>query len=343
MNPNRSLSNFQDVVYQYTYNVKKASGVCLQNTTDYSPFGVALDGRTMQSYGYRFGFGGHEQDNEVKGMGNSYTSEFRQLDPRVGRWLSLDILTNKAASWSGYRSFFCNPIRYKDSDGKWEWDQNGNLRAQKGDDAHSLAKFLGSSESNAITILKRSGVRTDSKGRLNLKIGQTLNKENLWVGVKYINVPIVKSTKEALQHYYYGNGQSVDVGDKTTSELLSSPEFTKAHFKITNGLSDSDHGFVKVEMEALTFYVGTTQFKYDVSSNGKSNSVNYKLFYNNVWGSDGFWDPDIIDENTLGKIPLIRDWTGTKPDGPGPNLERGGTPYYFKIRERTYFYKPPVE
>lgn len=49
----------------------------------------------------------------------------------------------------------------------------------------------------------------------------------------------------------------------------------------------------------------------------KTSIVTYILF-----SRDSFGDPDFIDENTLGKIPVIRDWTKTKPDGPGPNLER---------------------
>jgi RHS repeat-associated protein len=39
---------------------------------------------------YRFGYQGSEKDNEVSGDGNSYTTEFRQLDPRLGRWFSVD-------------------------------------------------------------------------------------------------------------------------------------------------------------------------------------------------------------------------------------------------------------
>jgi RHS repeat-associated protein len=42
------------------------------------------------SYGYRYGYQGSEMDNEVNGNGNSYTTEFRQLDPRLGRWMSVD-------------------------------------------------------------------------------------------------------------------------------------------------------------------------------------------------------------------------------------------------------------
>jgi RHS repeat-associated protein len=39
---------------------------------------------------YSYGFNGMETDKEVSGTGNSYTTQFRQYDPRIGRWLSLD-------------------------------------------------------------------------------------------------------------------------------------------------------------------------------------------------------------------------------------------------------------
>ncbi|MFV0506651.1 MAG: hypothetical protein ACK5L5_08090, partial [Bacteroidales bacterium] len=149
----------------------------------------------------------------------------------------------------------------------------GNLVAQKGDNSYSMAKFLGTSQSNAMQMLNRGGVTANTKGVLNLKDGQSFAKDNLWVGTKSASAPVVNNTAEATAHYFYGNGAAADVGDKSTTELLSSPEFTKAHFRITNGLSESDHGFVKVDMEFSTFHIGTTQFKYDVSSNGNSNAV----------------------------------------------------------------------
>jgi RHS repeat-associated protein len=114
MNPNRPLSNFQGAVYQYTYNAKKASGVCLQNIFDYSPFGAALDGRTIQGDGYRYGYQGSEKDIELKGEGNSYTTFFRQLDPRVGRWFSIDPKVDENLQFSPYNSMSNSPIHRND-------------------------------------------------------------------------------------------------------------------------------------------------------------------------------------------------------------------------------------
>jgi RHS repeat-associated protein len=74
---------------------------------------VELDGRTV-SGGHRFGYQGSEKDDDVKGNGNSYTTEFRQLDPRLGRWLSVDPLSFKFPWQSTYTAFDNNPISLVD-------------------------------------------------------------------------------------------------------------------------------------------------------------------------------------------------------------------------------------
>lgn len=63
---------------------------------------------------YRFGYNGMEKDNAVKGNGNSYTTEFRQYDPRLGRWLSLDPLMHEFPWMSPYVAFNNNPIFFID-------------------------------------------------------------------------------------------------------------------------------------------------------------------------------------------------------------------------------------
>ena len=61
---------------------------------------------------YRFGYQGSEKDNEVSGDGNSYTTEFRQLDPRLGRWFSVDPVFQP---WqSPYTSMDNDPVNLTD-------------------------------------------------------------------------------------------------------------------------------------------------------------------------------------------------------------------------------------
>ncbi len=45
--------------------------VHLVSISDYSPFGVQLDGRSVESSSYRYGFNSMEKDDEIKGKGNS--------------------------------------------------------------------------------------------------------------------------------------------------------------------------------------------------------------------------------------------------------------------------------
>jgi len=310
----------------------------VSSTKDYSPFGMLLVGRNCSAGSeYKYGFNGKENDDEIAGNNNALDFGARIYDVRLGRWFSVDPRAADAPGWSPYRAFFCNPIRYTDPDGQWEWDATGNLVAQKGDNSYSMAKFLGTSQSNSMQMLNRGGVTANAKGVLNLKEGQSFAKSDLWVGTKSASGPVVNNTKEALAHYFNGNGASADVGDQTTTELLSSAKFQAKHTKITTQIVKPTGDFA-VQMKDLTFHIGNTSVDYSVTNNGNSSAVKYTLFTNTDKNSpnktDGFWDPDVVDE-----------WSGMqKTDELGPNLERfGGTPYPYKTRERTFFFKPVEE
>ena len=75
---------------------------------------MIMPGRFSTSGDYRYGYNGMEMDNETSGNGNSYTTEFRQYDPRLMRWKSLDPLMSKYPSMSPYVAFNNNPIYFID-------------------------------------------------------------------------------------------------------------------------------------------------------------------------------------------------------------------------------------
>ena len=65
-----------------------------------------------------FGFNGKENDNEVKGAGNSVDFGARIYDSRLSRWLSVDPLQQKYPFASPYNFVLNNPINAIDPDGK---------------------------------------------------------------------------------------------------------------------------------------------------------------------------------------------------------------------------------
>ena len=87
--------------------------------------------------GHRFGFNGMEKDDEVHNAnGSSYTTDFRQLDPRLGgRWWSLDPIVKP---WeSPYAGFSNNPIYFIDPSGLDPGDpyKKGDEQGDKGTEA----------------------------------------------------------------------------------------------------------------------------------------------------------------------------------------------------------------
>ena len=102
MNPFRTSKKTQDFKAQHHYYINLTCRVCLQNSYDYSPFGVSLDGRTLEGDFYRYGFQRQEKDDDFKGKGNSLNFEFRIYDPRVGRFFRVDPLLNQYPHNSPY-------------------------------------------------------------------------------------------------------------------------------------------------------------------------------------------------------------------------------------------------
>lgn len=67
---------------------------------------------------YRYGFNGHEKDDEIKGAGNSYNMGARLYDPRIGRTPTQDPAKKLYPGISPYAFAMNTPIQAIDPDGK---------------------------------------------------------------------------------------------------------------------------------------------------------------------------------------------------------------------------------
>ena len=79
-----------------------------------------------------FGFQCTRQGNQLYGDGNLYETHFRNYDPRLGRWLSLDPIQHP---WQGsYTAFNNNPILFEDPFGLAGKKNNGGDGNEEGGD-----------------------------------------------------------------------------------------------------------------------------------------------------------------------------------------------------------------
>ena len=111
---------------------------------------------------------------------------------------------------------------------------------------------------------------------------------------------VITNNKEAIKHYYNGNGEPVKIGENITNELLKTKEFKEYHNKIISGEVENKGYFnVNMEKEKKSFFIGHTNISYKVTSSedNKNCTVTYTIYTN-----DGFWDPDYIKENMGNKM-----------------------------------------
>ena len=289
----------------------------------YYPYGERWNDGSVEQADNRYRYNGKE---EQSGFGLPYLDYGARLyDPATGRWLTQDPLAENAYSISPYSFCFNNPLRFYDSNGMWGWDRNGNLIYEEDDNIQTLSSFLGIRNRQSMDILNRAG-GLDGSGSITFAAGYAIDKDMLYVDEPLGGGLVIDNTRDALGHYLTGNGESVNIGDRSLEELISSREFQRALSDI-RGDKSYENPF-SVDMTLKTFHIGRTKVKYGKYSSGASTAIQFIAFY-----KDGFWDPDFIDERIFRKMsPKF------EPDGPGPNLERfNGRPYHYKTRVRTYY------
>ncbi|TND09947.1 MAG: YD repeat protein [Bacteroidetes bacterium] len=88
----------------------------VRSAISYYPYGTAMAERSFAPAEYRFGFNGVEKlDEHTAAAGNTYSTDYREYDGRLGRWMTIDPIEKPYES--PYVAFANNPVNYTDPSG----------------------------------------------------------------------------------------------------------------------------------------------------------------------------------------------------------------------------------
>lgn len=98
-------------------------------------------------------------------------------------------------------------------------------------------------------------------------------------------VKVVDSTSEALEHYFNGNGETVELGPKTKDALRNHP-VVQRQSEALRGTANHLRGNLRVDLEGEVYHVGKTRVDFSTICKCGVCTTTYVGFSN-----DGFWDP----------------------------------------------------
>ena len=151
--------------------------------------------------GYRYGFNGKLNDNDVKGLGNQQDYGMRIYDPRIGKFLSVDPLSYSYPWYTPYQFAGNTPIGAVDLDGLEEYvvtyykDQNNRT-------TEIQVRVIFDNDGNLLNQhIHRVGETKDiAKGKVLVfeSFRQNNNSENLKI-IDQRNIPNSQLTREELR------------------------------------------------------------------------------------------------------------------------------------------------
>ncbi len=159
--------------------------------------------------GYRYGFNGMDKDNELSGNGNSYTTEFRQLDVRLGRWFSIDPVFKSYISLYSLNSN--NPLVFIDPKGDDDFfDIYGNFLGTDNGSTNNIRIIP-----SAHIIMSKNFYLNVDKKIINPKIKEVQDSKLISDYDKFNNVTSGKMLISILNFYFKENV------DKNMSHLVN--------------------------------------------------------------------------------------------------------------------------
>jgi RHS repeat-associated protein len=143
------------------------------------PFGSILS--SVSKGVYRYGFNGHEKDEEVKGNGNYMAFGEYGYDSRLGRRYNIDPFYKQFCGLSSYSILSNSPIQFIDTDGKKMRVAKNNINEIEG-----YLSQLGLQ--TAIKISKNGSFKLNSKWEKNNKniLNENTDLKTVYDGLKFV-------------------------------------------------------------------------------------------------------------------------------------------------------------
>ncbi|WP_144695827.1 CdiA C-terminal domain-containing protein [Chitinophaga vietnamensis] len=137
--------------------------------------------------GYRYGFNGKENDNEIKGEGNEQDYGFRIYDPRIAKFLSVDPLTQEYPWYTPYQFAGNKPIEAIDLDGAEEWMmQQGFAAKQKAEMEIARADKVAQDHVRALTRIPENHIMSlDVHGVLHIGPESKVKERVAYINEEY--------------------------------------------------------------------------------------------------------------------------------------------------------------
>jgi RHS repeat-associated protein len=164
--------------------------------------------------GYRYGFNGKENDNEVKGEGNQQDYGMRIYDPRLGRFLSVDPLAKSYPMLTPYQFATNTPIMAIDLNGKEALVVTGSISG--------FGLFFGG-EVGAGVAITPTGISIIQAS--NVKLGGGVY---MGAAINFTYLPTVKNDKDLAD---LGFGVSADLGELVS--VSGSVEYSSSGWAVT--------------------------------------------------------------------------------------------------------------
>lgn len=238
---------------------------------EYCLFGSTMPGRSYQSSTpYKFGFNGKENDDEIKGTGNSINYDARLLDTRLGLWLSTDPERMKYPNLSPYTAFANNPVYYIDNGGR-TLGVGGSGKENKMQAKSDIYDLL---PADGAGFDYRSQLTINDNGKVSFNINKAQAEASGDAGVM-----LVYNLVNAKEHYQYNIQNTAEVVEVRNKKPNSSG-------KVMNGEISKNAKIAEASKRKLDLQSGKT---YDnsgkeIGGNLNISSTSKSQFGDNIKG-----------------------------------------------------------